>query len=430
MQRRPSGVRRVTVVGLASALVLLLAACTPYASGTARVPDQVAGGFSSDVTAKLTGAVTDAVKQSGSTAAMVGVWAPWAGSWTAGIGTTAVKGTTPVTPNMGFRIAENTMPMTCSVLLSMVDDGKVKLDDPVTKYVPGFVGVSGVTLRELCQHTSGIGDYVPQLRANFIANPTREWPALELVSDGLATKPYGTPGQKFGQSSAGYILLGMALQNAAGKSWKDLYAQYVFNRLGMNSSSFPASGDLTVPGPHPAGYQSPLNGAGQPLCTQPVTDVSRLSPSMGWTAGGVISNVPDLKSFVQALASGSLLTEKSAAEQDKSLAIGSQWHRYGLGMLQLGPLRGSVGAMPGSLSAMFSDPSSGLTIVVALNNSTPGPGYVQALAQRLASIVAKVPAKKAGAKVVASLPWSEKQQVALLATYAPCAPKAAPAKKK
>jgi D-alanyl-D-alanine carboxypeptidase len=160
------------------------------------------------------------------------------------------------------------------------------------------------------------------------------------------------------------------------------------------------------------------------VCTA-VADVSKLSPSMGWTAGGVVSNVPDLKSYVQALASGSLVSDRSAAEQAKSIIIGAEWQKYGLGMLTLGPLRGGVGAMPGYLSAMFSDPSSGLTVVVALNNSTPGPGYIQALAQRLASIVAKVPAKQAGAKTVATLPWSEQQQIDQLAKTAPCAPKPA-----
>jgi D-alanyl-D-alanine carboxypeptidase len=104
--------------------------------------------------------------------------------------------------------------------------------------------------------------------------------------------------------------------------------------------------------------------------------------------------------------------------------IGQSWESYGLGMQMLGPLRGSSGAVPGYLSAMYADPASGLTIVVALNNSTPGPGFAQLLAQRLASIVSKTPAKEKGAKVVASLPWSEQQAVDGMTKSAPC-----PAKK-
>ncbi|WP_431198066.1 hypothetical protein [Leifsonia xyli] len=103
---------------------------------------------------------------------------------------------------------------------------------------------------------------------------------------------------------------------------------------------------------------------------------------------------------------------------------GESWQRYGLGVQLLGPLRGSSGAVPGYLSAVFSDPKSGLTVVVALNNSTPGAPFAQSLAQRLASIASKLPPKQKGLKAVASLPWSEQQTVDAMKKTAPC-----PAKK-
>ncbi|MGJ4845467.1 serine hydrolase domain-containing protein [Leifsonia sp. Le1] len=418
MRRRA---RRITAVALASVLALVLAACTPNAGASSTLPKQVAGGFSSEVTGKLKTAVTDAMKQAGASGAMVGVWAPWAGSWTDGIGTTTLKGSKPVTAGMTFRIAQNTMPMTCTVLLGLVDDGTVELDDPLTKWLPGLVGVDGVTLRELCQNTSGIGDFQGQLNHIFLNNPTRQWPALELASDGLATQPFGKPGEKLGVSMTNFVLLGMALENAAGKSWQDLYSHYIFDKLGMTSSSFPGPSQLTVPGPHPAGYSVGIDPAGAVVC-EPMRDVTQLSPSMGWTASGVVSNVPDLKAYVQALASGSLVSEKSAKAQATGIPNGSDWQKYGLGVQILGPLRGSAGAMPGYLSALYSDPSSGLTIVVALNNSTPGPAFAQYLAQRLASIVSKVPAKVKGAKVVAGLPWSEAQMTEAIGKTVPCPP--------
>ena len=422
MRRRSSGLRRATAAAVASALVLLLAACTSTA-GSTRLPDQAQSALPGDVGTRLKSAVTDAMTLAGASAGMVGVWAPWAGSWTAGLGTTTIKGSRPVTADMTFRVAQNTMPMTCTVLLALVDKGTVKLDDALTQYVPGLVGVDGVTLRELCQNTSGIGDYLGQLNPIFVNNPTRVWPPLELASDGLATQPFGTPGQKLGVSMTNYVLLGMALENATGQSWQSLYSTYIFGRLGMSSSSLPSSTQLSVPGAHPAGYSVGFDASGGIICS-PMRDVSRLSPSMGWTASGVVSNVPDLKAFAQALASGSLLSDKSATAQAQALPNGSDWQKYGLGMQLVGPLRGYAGAIPGYLSAMYSDPSSGLTIVVALNNSTAGAPFAQSLAQRLASIVSKVPAQQKGAKVVASLPWSEAQMVDSMTKSMPC-----PAKK-
>lgn len=411
---------------LAGVIALVLTACTPYASAGVKLPDQVAGALPSTVETKLDAAVTDAMKLSGASAAMVGVWAPWAGSWVTAKGTTTAKGSTKATTAMSFRIAENTMPMTCTVLLALVDEGKVALDDQVSKYLPGFVGVEGVTLRELCQNTSGIADYTPSLNRIFVNNPTRQWPQLELANDGIAAPAVGKPGEKFGLSATNFVILGMALENATDSSWEDLYQKYIFGRLGMSATSLPTSGTLSVPGRHPAGYATALDAAGAPVCGT-VVDVSELSPSMGWTAAGAVSTVGDLKTFTQALATGSLLSKESAKAQTDGLAVGAAWRKYGLGVTMLGPMRGSVGAIPGYLSAMFSDPVSGLTVVVALNNSTSGEAFAQALAQRLISIAAKAPAKQKGAKVVAGLPWSEQQAMADLTKSTVCPP-AAPAK--
>lgn len=419
--RRHTTFGRIALAATAGLVALVLSACTSTMG--AKLPQQQEGGFSADVEKRLSSAVADAMTLADAPAGFAGVWAPWAGSWTTAQGTTTRGGSKPVSESMRFRVGQNTTPMTCTVLLQLVDEGEVGLDDPLTTWLPGLVGVEGVTLRELCQDTSGIGDYVAQLNPEFLMNPTRQWPALELASDGIAMQRVGKPGEKWGRSSTNAVLLGMALQNATSRSWQDLYKRYIFDKLGMTASSLPESAQFTVPGPHAAGYSAGLDGAGAIVC-EPMRDVSSMSPSQGWTAGGVVSTVSDMKAFGQALASGSLLSEKSRAAQADGIAIGQSWERYGLGMQLLGPLRGSSGAVPGYLSAVYTDPASGLTIVVALNNSTAGPGFAQLLAQRLASIVSKTPAKEKGAKVVASLPWSEQQTVDALTKAAPC-----PAKK-
>jgi D-alanyl-D-alanine carboxypeptidase len=414
--------RRIAVAAFAGVLALVLAGCTSSAADS-RLPEQRPGGFSNDVEKRMSGAVTEAMALADASAGFAGVWAPWAGSWSDALGTTTRGGTTPATEDMTFRIGQNTVPMTCTVLLQLVDEGTVGLDDPVTKWLPGLVGVSGVTMRELCQNTSGIADYAAQLNSEFLSNPTRQWPALELASDGIAMQRYGNPGEKYGASSTNAVLVGMALQNATSRSWQDLYDRYIFSKLGMKASALPGNGELSVPGPHPAGYAAGLDPAGAVVC-EPVRDVSRMSPSQGWTAGGVVSNLSDLKAFSQSLASGSLISDKSRKVQTSAVVNGSSWQRYGLGVQLLGPLHGSSGAVPGYLSAVYADPASGLTIVVALNNSTPGAGFAQALAQRLASIASKVPAEQKGAKVVASLPWSEAQTVEAMTKSAPCPAKA------
>ncbi|MGO4534840.1 serine hydrolase domain-containing protein [Leifsonia sp. 2MCAF36] len=420
--RRDTKFGRLALAATAGLVALVLTGCTP-AAGSAGQPQQQAGGFPADVEKHLTSAVTDAMTLADASAGFAGVWAPWSGSWTTAQGTTTRGGSTPVTEDMPFRIGQNTTPMTCTVLLELVDEGRVGLDDALTKWVPGLVGVEGVTLRELCQNTSGINDYRGPLNDRMLMNPTRQWPPLEIASDGIAMQRYGTPGEKFGWSATNAVLVGMALQNATNRSWQQLYKDYVFDKLGMTASALPENGEYTLPAPHATGYSVGLDATGAIVC-KPVRDVSRMSPSQAWTSGGVVSNLADLKAFGQALGSGSLLSEKSRKAQLDAVVNGQTWQRYGLGVQLLGPLRGSSGSVPGYLSAVFSDPSSGLTIVVALNNSTPGPAFAQSLAQRLASIVSKLPAEQKGAKRVASLPWSEQQAVDAMTASAPC-----PAKK-
>ncbi|WP_240183703.1 serine hydrolase domain-containing protein [Leifsonia aquatica] len=408
----------------AAAGILMLAVTGCTTSPSSDLPSQRPGVFSADVQKRLQGALTDAMTLADASAGFAGVWAPWAGSWTAATGTTTRGGSTPVTADMAFRIGQNTVPMTCTVLLDLVDDGTLGLDDPVTAWVPGLVGVDGVTMRELCQQTSGFGDYSPQLSSRMLMNPTRQWPPLELASEGISAPRAGKPGEKYGDARTNAVLVGMAVRNATGREWSDLYQEHLFGPLGMDASILPAASSLTVPGPHPAGYAAGVDGAGAVVC-EPVRDVSRLSPSMGWTAGGVVSTLGDLKSFSQALAEGSLLDGATADAQMTGVTSGASWQKQGLGVQLVGPLRGSSGAIPGYLSAMYTDPSSGLTVVVALNNSTPGAGFAQALAERFASIVSKVPAVQKGTKTVAGLPWSEAQAVDAMTKAAPCPAKTA-----
>ncbi|MGO7983674.1 serine hydrolase, partial [Rhizobium johnstonii] len=88
----------------------------------------------------------------------------------------------------------------------------------------------------------------------------------------------------------GYVLLGMALEAATDKSWNQLYDQYVLSPLGLESTTFPGDSTVTVPGAHPTGYLTPRGADGVPVCDA-TADVSEMSPSMVWTAGGMVSSL-------------------------------------------------------------------------------------------------------------------------------------------
>jgi D-alanyl-D-alanine carboxypeptidase len=420
--------RALSAVASLAVAAVLLSGCSADLV-TPRWPAQSTATLSTTVEKQLNDAVVSAMKLSGSSGAIVGVWAPWAGSWTAGLGTTTAKGSTPVTTSMPFRIAQSTTSMTCTVLLALVDNGTVGLDDPASTYLPQMTGIGDVTLRQLCQNTSGIGDYSSELASQFVNNPLRQWATLELVTDGMGVAAPGSSAGAFSYSNAGIILLGMALQSASGQSWSQLYQKYVFGRLGMTNTSFPGPTQTTMIGTHPHGYATELTEAGALTCGT-VDDVTDLSPSMAGTAGGVISSLPDLKAYSQALAAGALVSKSSFASQWKTVTLGStapSWEGYGLGVEMLGPMRGQSGAIPGYLTTMMSDPTSGLTVVVMLNNSSAGANFIQQLGMQLASIASKAPAVKGTAPTI-SLPWTAEQAATAMTSAAVCQP-AAPAAK-
>lgn len=430
MKNEMSDRRAIGLLALIISATLLLSGCTLAADAKTSGRTEATTPFSDEITGKLDAALAGAMTQAGASGAIVGVWAPWAGTWTTATGTTMTAGNDKLTTDMRFRIGTNTTAMTCTVLMKLVDEKRVKLSDPVSKYLPRLPGIDDITLGQLCQNTSGLADYTGQLGPQFVNNPTRDWPALEVASAGMAAARTGKPGTAFATSNTGIVLLGMALEAATHQSWDTLYHTYVFDPLGLNSTSFPTADEFAISGSHPHGYATSLGQGGQLVC-EAVLDETQLSNSMAGVAGGVVSSLSDLKVWAQALAEGDLLSKKSKEAQWATIPVGTTtpgWSTYGLGAAQLGPLRGSSGSIPGFMTAAYSDPTSGLTIVVMLNNSTAGASFASNLALQFASIVAAAPAVGSATAPALELPWSEADAALALQSTPVCPPvEAAPA---
>ncbi len=143
------------------ALTLALSACAAASPAVIDLPTQVDGGLPEDTTTQLQDAVTFAMAASGASGAIVGVWAPWSGSWVTGLGTQNVGGGGDVSTKMQFRAARETRAMTCDVLYALEAKGTVSGSDSVTEYVAGVSDLDDITLDQLCDGTSGIGSYAP-----------------------------------------------------------------------------------------------------------------------------------------------------------------------------------------------------------------------------------------------------------------------------
>lgn len=424
-----SGGRRRAASALAAIIgVLALSGCTGGAVDTSSRFEPVDAAYSEEVVAQLDQVLEQAVALSGSSGGVAGVWAPWAGGWTGATGNADFgERSRPVTEETGFHLTTVTSEITCLVLLKLVDAGTVALDDPVAEYVDRVPGLDGITLEQLCRHTSGIADYYPGLEAHFVTNPERIWSPNELLASGLATTPTGDPGEVFSYSRTGVLLLTRALEEATGRSWNELAEEYVLEPLDLDDTAIPAPDDTDHQGVLGA-YASGTGADGKPDCAV-IHDDSEQSSSMGAAAAGAVSDLDDARRLSEAFATGALVGEHSARELWTTEHLGGDapvWEQFGLGGSEYGPMRGTAGESAGSLTAAFTDPATGLTVVVALNNSTSGEAFVRETAFALASIGSKAAASEGREQPLVELPWSLEQATEKMQKLALC-PTAAPA---
>lgn len=431
MAGRSGDARRRVLPSIVVAAALALSGCTSAVVDPAAQFEPVDAVLAGEAAGSLDAVLDQAVALSGASGGVAGVWVPWAGEWTGASGTIGFGEESPgVTPEHRFHLATVTTEITCTVLLRLVDEGTVALDDQVDDYAYGIPTLDGITLEHLCRHTSGLADYYPTLRSHFVSNPERPWPATELIAYGLALPRTSPPGEQVHESRTGILLLALALERRTGRSWSDLASRYVFEPLGLESTRMPdarATEHENAIGGFSAGIAQ--NGA---MDCAVVVDDSRQSSSMGGAAAGAVSDLEDTRRLAEAFATGVLLSEETERVQWTTLPLGGSapaWQQAGIGGMQYGPMRGMAGESAGSLTAAFADPDSGLTVVVALNNSTSGADFVREVAFALASIASKLDPDAGRERPLVELPWSFEQASARMQELAKCplTPEAVPA---
>lgn len=409
----------------AAVLALILTGCSSEDSFSYTPPAQVDGALPDDTVAAMQGAVDNALAASGASGAIVGVWVPWSGSWVTASGTQNREGG-KLSTDMSFRAADVTRLMTCDVLYAMADEGTLKLDAPVPKYVSGVADMKDVTLLELCNGTSGIGSSEATVKAAWVNTPDRVWAPLELAGYGLS-RPRVAPGTTYRDSDAGYLLLGLALERASGLTASELIAKYVTAPLGLPDTALPGStpaapGTTSMNGHYIQAVEGGFN------CAAPV-DITTISASSGYTDSGVVSTITDLGRYVQAEAAQVLRTKEKPARFAAPLPVdeaGPSWYQATGGAYIVGSMIGQHGWVPGYATAAYSDPETGFTVAVVLNDSTSGAAIAQQLSWELAAIASKAPAASGQTAPDFGLPFTAEQyHQAITDSTLACVPPAA-----
>jgi D-alanyl-D-alanine carboxypeptidase len=290
------------------------------------------------------------------------------GTWTGTSGTVGQGKTQTPKATDKTRIGSLTKTMTATLLLQLVQEGKVSLDDTIGKYVPGVPNGDVATLLQLADMTSGIPSYTSSqaVQDKYFANPQYNWPPQELVD---AVKPLPAdfaPGKGWSYSNTNYVLLGMVIEQVLNQPISDVFEQRLFKPLGMSDTTF-AGGSTEIGDPHLDGLTNQNQPPGQNV------DSTHWNPSFAFTAGAVISTLDDLKKWGQALFTGEGVLDPATQQLRRDSIIhdippNTATTGYGIGIGDRNGWWGHDGDIPGYNSVLFHNYDSDTTIIVLTNS--------------------------------------------------------------
>ncbi|MFI5671772.1 serine hydrolase domain-containing protein [Streptomyces sp. NPDC051704] len=311
------------------------------------------------VARQLDAAVLKVMSQAKIPGVMVSLSAPGKGSYVRAFGVADKATGRPIRTDMYMRIGSETKTFTVTALLQLVDQGKVKLDDPIGKYVSGVPNGDRITLRELAGMRSGLYNYSEDedFFKALTSNPRRPFTPQELLGYSFKHPVLFEPNAKFYYCNTNLILLGLVVEKQTGQKLNDYINQKVVAPAGLHHTLFPVGAEF--PTPHSQGYTDQT-------ATGKTEDSADWNPSWGWAAGAMISDLDDLKTWAKVVATGTLLKPATQAERLKVVEA-LPGTGYGLGIFNVQGWIGHNGSLPGYQSLTLYLPQSKATLVVLLN---------------------------------------------------------------
>ncbi|WP_422754124.1 serine hydrolase domain-containing protein [Micromonospora sp. WMMD708] len=307
-------------------------------------------------------------------------------NYTAGVNDPRTKAKVPTDGYV--RIASNTKMYTAIAVLQLVDEGRVKLDEPIETYLPGLVRGEGfdgqtITVRHLLSMTSGLPEYhLPDVSEWG----DRYYEPRDMLDSAFSQPAHApAPGGQVQYRNTNYILAGLLVQRVTGRPLGEVITNKILKPARLSETYWPGAGDKTIRQPYAKGYLP------DPETTK-WGDTSQVDPSIAWAAGQMIATPSDVNKFLVALQNGKLIKPSTLAEMRDSKVFlpGGEalpdlvWH-YGLGTTGFdlscgGRAWGHGGDIDGysSRTAITAD-GRAVTIVVTAESSPVPDGVFQVL---------------------------------------------------
>ena len=218
-----------------------------------------------------------------------------------------------------FQIGSMTKQFTAIAILLLEQEGKLRVEDSITKYLPDYPNGEKITIHHLLTHTSGIKDFT---KMKSLKDISQKEMSPKMMVDFFKNEPVDfSPGEKFEYNNSGYIILGYIIELLSGKSYESFIEENIFRKIGMTHSYY--ASDRKIIARRAYGYQQKETG---------LVNKTSINFSVPYSSGALMSTLEDLLKWQNALRDYSILRKEFADKAFKVYPLNSgELHSYGYG---------------------------------------------------------------------------------------------------
>ena len=223
--------------------------------------------------------------------------------------------------NSVFQIGSMTKQFTAIAILMLEEQGKLKVTDPISKYIPSYPNGNNITIHHLLTHTSGIKDFTKMKSLSEIAQ--KEMTPEQMV-DFFKNEPVDfASGEKFDYNNSGYVVLGYIIELTSGRTYEDFIKKNIFDKIGMTNSNY--ASDRKVIKNRAYGYHKKSTG---------YVNKTVINFSVPFSSGSLMSTLDDMLKWQNALNQNLILGSKTETRaftkyklnNGQEIEYGYGWH--------------------------------------------------------------------------------------------------------
>jgi CubicO group peptidase (beta-lactamase class C family) len=291
----------------------------------------------------------------------------------AGRGLADVEAKTPITPATVFRMGSITKQFSAAIMLQLVAEGKVALDDRLSKFLPDYPKPGAdATIAQLLNHTVGVQSYTGIPGWMVEKNTARAFTTEQMIAEFKDLPAPSKPGEKFDYNNSGYVLVGAVIEKVTGKPWHVNVDERIAKPLGLKTIRY---GEFEG--------ETPNMAKGYTLKDDKVADAQKIHMSVPHAAGALIGSVEDLAKWNAALHSGKVVRPDLYARMIAPTVLpGGATEGYGFGIrnqdVRSRKALGHGGGIFGFSTDSVYLPAEGVFVAVFTNSdsSSADPGMV------------------------------------------------------